>query len=330
MTITQEFRKMLSLTSVSILSASPVVATAYDRDFENNLAVFSEFANANKRATILLLLGFEHETPEMAEHLAAVIARFNDEAPNARAIVLCNCAGEISSLSALGVKTRLVHQNSFLDERRYRPFVSSARPYDAAYIARLTPCKRHELMPPELAPKLLLMGLGASVYDSERAYADMVRSRYAAAHVLPKFSGARISEYLAMAKCGLVLSAREGASFCSGEYFLCGLPVVDTPALGGRSTLYPEEYVRFVDATTEAVAAGIAYWCEHSPDPWKVRAAWLDKTAQHRAAYRELMRELTGRTPRRIPHKLGLRTPHSGALYSLAIQAYLFAKGMMA
>ena len=92
--------------------------------------------------------------------------------------------------------------------------------------------------------------------------------------------------------------------------------------------MYPEEYVREVASTPEAVGEGIAYWCEHRPDPWKVRAAWLAKAAPHRAAFRELMRELTGRTPRRIPHKLGLRTPHSGALWSLAVRAYLFAKGM--
>ena len=57
--------------------------------------------------------------------------------------------------------------------------------------------------------------------------------------------------------------------------------------------------------------------------------AWLEKAAPHRAAYRELMRELTGRDPGRPSHKLGIRTPHSSAFWSFAIQSYLLLKGFV-
>ena len=134
---------------------------------------------------------------------------------------------------------------------------------------------------------------------------------------------------LAQAKCGLALSEVEGACFASAEYFLCGLPVVDTAALGGRDVLYPFEYVRRVEAVPEAIAEGIAYWGAHRPDPWKVRAAFLAKAEPHREAFRQLMKELTGRNCGRPPHKLGLRTPHPGLAHTLAIQAYLFAKGIL-
>ena len=261
---------------------------------------------------MLLQLGYEHETPELAAHLGEVSARFMESAAGARMIAMGNSERECAALQAVGMEARFIHQNCFLDERRYRP-MGRLKPYDAAYVARLTPCKRHELMPQELAPRLLLMGCATKIYDSERGYADMVRSRYAAAKVMPTFSGARISEYLGLAKCGLVLSAREGASFCSSEYLLCGLPVVDTPALGGRSSLYPGEFVKYVESNPEAVGAGIAHWVANRPDPWKVRAAWLAKAAPHRRAFAELMRELTGRAAGRPMHKLGLRTPHPGA-----------------
>ena len=270
------------------------------------------------------------ETTELAAQLGQVVTTFIQEVPDARVIALGNSERECEALRLHGVEIRFVHQNCFLDERRYRP-MGGGRPYDAAYIARLTPCKRHELIPEEVAPRLLLMGCATKIYDSERSYADMVYGRYADAHILPTFSGARISEYLSLAKCGLVLSAREGASFCSSEYFLCGLPVVDTPALGGRSTLYPEDFVQYVEASPDAVGAGIEHWCANRPDPWKVRSAWLEKAKQHREAYRELMGELTGRKPRTRPsHKLGLRTPHAGELYSLAIGAYLSLRGLVA
>ena len=312
----------------ALLSKSPAVLAAFDVDFERKFDAFAAFAKANRGTTVLLQLGYEHETPELAAHLGEVIGRFTSAVPGSRVVALGNCEKECAALEAVGVETRFIHQNCFLDERRYRP-MGRARPYDAAYIARLTPCKRHELMPPEIASKLLLMGCATKIYDSERDYANMVYTRYAAARVMPTFSGARISEYLGLAKCGLVLSAREGASFCSSEYLLCGLPVVDTPALGGRSSLYPEEFVRYVESTPESVADGIAHWAKERPDPWKVRAAWLAKAAPHREAFRQLMRELTGRDFGRPPHKLALRTPHPGSLHSLAIQSYLALKSIV-
>lgn len=312
----------------AVLSDRPPVVAAFDVDFSRRLEAFAAFARGNPGATVLLQLGYEHETPELAAKLGEAVRRFLDAAPGSRVIAMANSPKEKASLETAGVEARFIHQNCFLDERRYRP-MGRKRPYDAAYIARLTPCKRHELMPTEIADRLLLMGCATKIYDSERGYADMVYSRYSAARIMPTFSGARISEYLGMAKCGLVLSAREGASFCSSEYLLCGLPVVDTPALGGRSTLYPEEFVRYVDSTPDSVAEGISHWVRERPSPWKVRAAWMDKAASHREAFRRLMHELTGRRIGRPLHKLGLRTPHPGGMHSLAIQAYLALRSVV-
>ena len=325
MNVTPEFSPILESRLASVLSARPPVVAAFDSDLVRRRAAFATFARANSGTVILLQLGYEHETPELAAELAGHVAAFCADAPGTRVIALGNSARECDSLRAVGVEARFVHQNCFLDERRYRP-MGRRRPFDAAYIARFTPCKRHELVPAEIAPRLLLLGCHA--YDAERAYADMVCARYAAARMVRAFSGARVSEFLGQAKCGLVLSAREGASFCSSEYLMCGLPVVDTPALGGRSVLYPEEYVRYVDATPDAVGEGIEHWVRNRPAPWKVRAAWLAKARPHREAFGQLMRELTGRAHGRPPHKLGLRTPHPAAAYSRAIQAYLWAKGI--
>lgn len=322
MTPVREFESLAKRRIASVLSADPPVAAAYESDFESRREAFESFAKANKGATILLQLGYEHETPELAAKLAGAIALFKSAAPDARAIVLCNSPAETAALGALGVEVRFVHQNCFLDERRYSP-IERPRIYDAAYIARLTPCKRHELVPRSLGPRLLLMGCDAKIYESERPYADMVARDYASARRIGVFSGAKISDYLAAAKCGLVLSAREGASFCSSEYLLCGLPVVDTPAMGGRNVLYPAEYVKYASATRESVGEAIEFWKERQPERRLVRAAWLAKAAVHRKAFSQLMRELTGRPCARAPHKLGIRTPHPGVLHSAAIAAYL-------
>ena len=87
-------------------------------------------------------------------------------------------------------------------------------------------------------------------------------------------------------------------------------------------------YVKYVDSTPEAVGEGIAHWVSSFPEPWKVREAWLEKARPHREAFQKLMKELTGHACGRPPHKLGLRTPHPGHLYSLGIKFYLLLKGM--
>lgn len=319
-------RSMLSARSACLLSRRPAVVGAYDVDFVRRREVFDGFARANPGAAVLLQLGWECGTPESVARLATAVEAFRAAAPGARLVVLANAESECAALGRAGVEVRWVQHNAFLDERRYRPLGGAAKPYDAAYIARLTPFKRHGLLPAELAGRLLF--LGAGVRPSDRAYAAEIHAKYAASRWIPAFSGAKVSLFLAQAKCGLALSAVEGACFASGEYFLCGLPVVDTPALGGRDALYPMEFVRRVEASPEAVGEGIAHWAAHRPDPWKVRAAFLAKVAPHRERFRVLMRELTGRDCGRPLHKFGLRTPRPGILPTLAVQAWLWLEGM--
>lgn len=311
-----------------VLCARPAVVVAYESDFIKRREVFEAFARGNPGGCVLVQLGWECETPESVGRLAAAAAAFREAAPGARLVTMCNSAAEMEALGKTGMETRWIHQNALMDERRFRPMGGRDRPFDAAYIARLTPFKRHGLVPAELAPRLLF--LGASVRAPERAYAEEIHAKYAASRWVPAFSGAKVSCLLARAKCGLALSAVEGACFASAEYLLSGLPVVDTPSIGGRDVVMPDEYVRRVEPAPEAIAEGIAHWAAHRPDPWKVRAAFLAKIAPHREKYRQLMKELTGRDCGRPPHKLGLRTPHPGLASTLAIQAYLFAKGLVA
>ena len=327
MIVSTSFEKLLREKRIALLLSSPrCVLVSFENDFEKFKDDFMVFCRSNPNTLILLQIGFEHETEEPAAHLGKFITEFLASADGKpQIIVLCNCDNEKQAIHAYGAETCLINHNIFLDERRYCPFYGK-RPYDAAYIARLTPFKRHGLLPTELAPKLLL--LGANERKEEREYAEGIRQKYSESTWIPFFSGARVSEYLAKAKCGLALSASEGACFASSEYFLCGLPVVDTPALGGRNVLYPDEYVKVVEPNPEAIAEGIAYWAANPPDPDKVRAAWLDKVKPYRDEFLKLMFELTGRSfP--IPHKLGIRTPHPGQAYSIAIKFYLFVKSWL-
>lgn len=322
-----DFPSLVSKRCASLLCARPAVACLYESEFIKYRETVEAFVKANPGSRVVVQLGWECETPESVGRLVAAAEAFREGAPGVRLVVMGNSRAETEILGKAGLDTRWIHQNALLDERRFRPLGGKDRPFDAAYTARVSPFKRHTLLPPELAPRLMF--LGSWVRKAEREYGKEIREKYAAARWVEHFSGIRLSCLLAQAKCGLALSAVEGACFASAEYLLCGLPVVDTPALGGRDAVYPDEYVRRVEAVPEAVAEGIAYWVAHRPDPWKVRAAFLAKAEPHRERYRQLMKELAGHDCGRPPHKLGLRTPHPGLAHTLAIQAYLFAKGIL-
>ena len=51
-------------------------------------------------ATILLQLGYEHETPELAAKLGEAVSGFLSDVPDARVIALCNSGKEVDSLCA--------------------------------------------------------------------------------------------------------------------------------------------------------------------------------------------------------------------------------------
>lgn len=323
-----DFGALVSRRMASLLCARPPVVCVYESDFIRHRETIEAFVRTKPGGCVLIQLGWECETPEPVARLSAAAEAFRAGAQGVRLVVMCNSRAEMDALGVAGLETRWIHQNALMDEHRFRPMGGTERPFDAAYIARLTPFKRHGLVPAELAPRLLF--LGASVRASERAYAEEIHAKYGASRWVPAFSGAKVSCLLAQAKCGLALSAVEGACFASAEYLLSGLPVVDTPSIGGRDVIMPDEYLRRVEPEPNAIAEGIAHWVAHRPDPWKVRAAFLAKAAPHREEYRQLMKELTGHDCRRPPHKLGLRTPHPGVACTLAIQAYLFAKGLAA
>ena len=270
MNIPADVKSLLQAHKVAVLCRNPLVLVAFERDFVAHTDELAAFVRAYSGAAVLLQLGWEYESAVKSGELAGWIARFRERAPDARVVVLCNSPREPAVLAARGLEAILANHNAFLDERRYRPLPSRKR-FDAAYLARLTPVKRHELIPASLAPRLLC--LGAIVLPDEVEWAAAARARLAAATWISYFPGHRVSGLLSQARCGLALSAIEGAFFGSSEYLLCGLPVVDTPALGGRDALYPPEFVESAEATQDGVAAGVERWKAAQPDPWRVRAA---------------------------------------------------------
>jgi glycosyltransferase involved in cell wall biosynthesis len=289
-----------------ILNRDPLVVIAFDRDFTSRKSEFLKNLAGRGKVYLFLQLGWQHETARMAEPFAAELLSVMAEMPELSITVLANSTNEVEILTRLGVAAVLCQQNAFLDERRY-PILRREKKYDAIYIARISPFKRHRL-----AEKVASLRLIGSYYEQERPYVDEVFAALKHASYRRQVRAAGVPAEIAQAKCGLCLSREEGAMFVSAEYLLCGIPIVETAALGGRRTIYPPFAYREVPEDPDAVAAAVAEYADSRPEPKAIREAVIRNMEKERDVFRSLLNRILekhGKPPfrDRFPHKLGLR-----------------------
>ena len=298
----------------TVFSRNPLVLVSYDMDFTSNAPAFLDAFEKSRAKSIhlFLRLGWEHETPKNALPFAEKIHAVLKQCSRLKITILANTPNEVRVLSELGLNCTLCHQNAFVDERRLS-IIPKKKKYDAIYIARVTPFKRHALA--KLVSSLRLIGDPAYL-KSEKEYSDdILHNQLKHAKWTRHVNAKDIPEAIAEARCGLCLSQAEGAMYVSIEYLLCGIPIVNTKNLGGRDELFPDFAVKTVPDTPEAIADAVRWFAEHAPAPEKIREATLEKMKPHREIFRNLLN--TAMSPKKfpesraIPHKLLLRCTKS-------------------
>ena len=294
------------------LSRSPRVIAAFDTDFLRNLHAFRRSLRQGEKFTILLQTGWSVLVPCFADELKTRTAEARRMFPEARIVFLVN---EKEAVSVLKDSAECVwcHQNAFLDPRRY-PLAKGVRQFDAIYVARITPFKRHALA--AKVPNLHLVG----AYSMQEAdYGREILRTVPCARFDEKVNCWLIGRHMARASCGLALSSVEGAMFVCGEYSLCGLPVVNTKNIGGRDLMLPGFAAFRAEDTPESVAEGVEHWKANPVPPQEIREAFLRMAAPHRAVLHDLLASIAGRRVK-VPHKLGIRCrllPHQKLLHGI-------------
>jgi len=290
-----------------VVSFKPLIFFAYDNDFTANWEQFKVHIPADRPSFLFLQLGWQHETDATARPFAEKLLLIAAERPQLAVTVLANSPAEVEKLGSLGINTVFCHQNAFLDERKY-PLVNIEKRFDAIYVARITPFKRHQL-----ASEVESLYLIGSYHLRQKAFVEETLAKLKQAHYREAVPGRLIYREMESARCGLCLSQEEGAMFVSAEYLLCGLPLVNTANIGGRDYLFPEFAVKNVPDDPTAVAEAVAYWRSNAPDPRRIREATLVKMRESREVLRRLLGEAYeasgARCPAnlKLPHKLGLR-----------------------
>ena len=294
------------------LNRSPRIIAAFDTDFLRNLSAFKASLRQGERFTMLLQTGWSVLVPEFAEELKSRMAEAHQMFPEARFVFLVN---EQEAIPILKDSAECIwcHQNAFLDPRRY-PLATGRRLFDAIYVARITPFKRHAL-----ASKVGNLYLVGSHSSREEDYFQEIMRTVPYARWDEKVSSWLIGRAMAKASCGLALSSIEGSMFVCGEYSLCGLPVVNTANIGGRDLMLPEFSAFRADDTPESVAEGVEHWKTHPVPPQEIREAFLRMAQEHRACLEDLVATIAGKRVK-LPHKLGIRCrllPHQKLLHGI-------------
>ncbi len=304
----------------TILCRRPFIIGCFFEDFIKRLEDFKIWIQQNsfhqEKIYFFFKLGWQYETCDQIEYIKKYLFQIQEIAPKLNIVFFCSTQIEQKNFKSIGQQSLLCNHNVFLRENRYT-VTNQKRIYDAIYVARITPFKRHSLA--FNIPKLLLIG---DYYEKEKIYADDILKQIRQNNTvwIRKVYGIFMYRYMNRAQVGLCLSEQEGAMYTSAEYVLCGLPVLTTPNKGGRITTLPMDYCCLLPedkVNPQGVYEGVKYLIAKQYSHREIRQAAIKLLNYYRESYYDLIRKIFAKTQEgtdkdlkmaiNFPHKWGLR-----------------------
>lgn len=182
--------------------------------------------------------------------------------------IMYNSEDEMDTGSRYGFTGSIINQGGFLDENMFS-IINCDKIYDALYIARPSAWKRHYL-----ADKIKNLALvcGGGNHGNDECKVPKCKN-----DSTKHYNRSEIVSIINESSCGLILSETEGASFCSSEYLLCGIPVVSTPSVGGRDYWYTEDNSIIVPPESDAVKEAVSKLKRKKLSPYNIREEYIKK-----------------------------------------------------
>lgn len=236
--------------------------------------------------------------PSQIEQLSQAVRANQATTPSINFTFLCPTPEDTEFLQKHGLDSLNVHTNAFIDHRIFTP-VAQAKQLPAIHVACVEPFKRHWLA-------WRVQDIGVITYDwrKQQHYAELAgyqRLGYANFSVVDGhcridrwLKSAEVASIVSTARCGIILSAKEGQNNASTEYLLCGIPVISTPSVGGRDAMFDPAHTRIVDPDPHAVEAAVAEYQATAPDPFEIRASVMRKIREHRRRFIEWLSVIAG------------------------------------
>jgi len=286
---------LVGVTFFFVLSERPLVfVISAGKTLRTGLGLALHYA---KGRACHLLVRSSWFIPEIAPEIVRVDRWLRSDHPNAKLVSLVPTEFGLRYLTDAGIDAIWAHNTAFVDEGVFYPESGVAKLYDAVHNAQTGAFKRHELAHGVKNLALITYdekGSARTLTDLVRGYRSLSFANYSEQEGFRGLDGDGIRFVLNRARCGLALSAVEGPHNASMEYFLCGLPLVTTRALGGREEMYDPRHVTIVEPRAEAVEAAVAAYVERAPDALEIRASALTKARPHRARLIAWLSNLAG------------------------------------
>lgn len=199
--------------------------------------------------------------------------------------ILCaNSEEEHDFYRAAGFASVFCSHNAFLDWEIYQP-LSGLRRYDFVINSVLLPYKRHSLIPAGYHFAMISQP-GRDELAWEPFRPAWKNDKYLAAEA--------VNEIYAQSKLGLILSATEGACWSSTEYLLAGLPVISTPAKGGREIFYNPLNSLICEPTIQSVQCSVNDALQRQWDRDQIRNDCIELMKEHRMRFCRHLSQLAG------------------------------------
>lgn len=282
----------------TLVSKQPLIIHSYT--LGGNLSIIKRlvpYLNTSKKRKIHFIFCLDwHITPERLKIFKHEYDKYTNKYPSLSITFLANDSLEYEILKNSGINSIICNQNAFLDENKYIIKSSNKKLYNAVMNAHMSPYKRIDLAK-DVHKSCLITYLIKGVKESEEYSKYILSLPYMS---FPQFDGSNWERYsteqictiYGQSRCGLILSAEEGACFAATEYLLCGLPVVTTPNIGGRDVFFDPEYVVWTEATPEAVAEAVQKAISLPISAQEIRERTIAKIKKVRETYCDLLSSL--------------------------------------
>jgi hypothetical protein len=278
----------------------PVIYTTTGDQYPLGAANYVGRELADRPAVFLMSFTWSAREPSVVSRSRIAVLAYRARRPLHRFVFLGNDEPERAAHTAAGLDAVLCNHNAFLDEDLFQPGTGGKR-YDAVYNAAIVDWKRHELA--RLVDSCLHITYRRDRFTERETLDRMAElSRLMPSHHfanpvvdgrLLRVQPPEVAALLRQSRCGLCLSAAEGAMFASMEYLLAGLPVVSTPSVGGRDAFADPAFWLTVAPDAEAVAAGVREVVARGVEPEQIRRATLARVLEHRARLRAAVSRAT-------------------------------------
>ena len=223
-----------------------------------DIQLFSEYIGTDKKAFFLISFWWTlFDGPNTISDILKLYRFHKGKFPNHVIIFLVNTIDEFRIFNRQGIKCRFINHNALVDPEIFKP-IKCKKKYNIIYNARLEKSKRHYLL--KDCEKISLLSAYIHEIDTEKkGYINSLKEDIPDAEIvnfenpkklknieikngLPFLLPKKVCKVINMAKVGVMLSAKEGASYASIEYLLSGIPVVSTISQGGRDVFFDKRF----------------------------------------------------------------------------------------